>query len=160
MIIRFTVKIITNDQILEQIKLTYPIEWVYNFEKEIKWDLVFKSISIIESGNNPLARSDSGDGLLQILPQGSGGYLDEANRIAGYEKYQDEDRFCPEKSRSIWEDVMSYWNPKKDINKAIRFHNPNGGDEYFLKVFRVYKKLLKSNETISEINEIKKRIEV
>lgn len=157
MIISLSLQIMTNNEgIVREIKSLYPIEWIENLEKEIKWDLVFKSISIVESGGNPSATSTSGDGLLQILPQGSGGYLDEANRLAGYEKYTDRDRFCPDKSRLIWEDVMSYWNPKKDIHKAIRFHNPNGGNGYYNKVFKVYAKLLKANQTIKEITKLKK----
>lgn len=159
MVISLSLKIMTNNQALTDFKSLYPIEWINNLEKQIKWELVFTSISIIESKGNPLARSSSGDGLLQILPQGSGGYLDEANRLAGYQKYSNNDRFCPEKTRLIWEDVMSYWNPKKDVHKAIRFHNPNGGDEYYYKVYKVYSKLLKTNETITEIKELKKRIE-
>lgn len=112
-----------------------------------KWECLYQAIATVESGNNPKAVGSRGDGgIIQILPKGSGGYLDEANRLLKEDKYADKDRFCPVKSREIWNTVMKHRNPKRDIKRAIKLHNPRAGKSYYYKVIKVYYNLLISNK--------------
>lgn len=107
-----------------------------------EWENIYTAIVIVESRGNPMAIGSMGDaGLLQILPEGKGGYLDEANRLVGYRKYRNEDRFCPVLTREMWEVVMLHHNPQKSLKKAIKMHNPRGGQKYADKVIREYNKL-------------------
>ena len=72
------------------------------------------------------------------MPEGSGGYLDDANRLLRERRYTDKDRFCPVKSREIWEVVMKYRNPDKSLSKAIKLHNPGAGKLYSKRVQQKY----------------------
>ena len=122
-----------------------------NFNKQVadkeryKWDCVYWAISAVESEFNHLAIGSKGDGgVIQIMPKGSGGYLDEANRLLKEDKYTDKDRFCPVKSREIWEVVMRHRNPNKSLFKAIKLHNPKAGSLYLNKVIIKYEEFIKT----------------
>lgn len=112
----------------------------------LKWECIYQAIAYVESKNNPKAIGVKGDGgIIQILPKGRGGYLDEANRLLKEDRFADNDRFCPEKSREIWDVVMKHRNPEKSLLKAIKLHNPRASKLYGIKVTKEYYKLLKSN---------------
>ena len=122
----------------------YSEEQLRGFQLLQDWENIYTAIVIVESKNDRFAVGSKGDaGLLQILPKNSGGYLDEANRLAGYDKYRNKDRFCPVLTREIWEVVMLHHNPQKCLKKAIKMHNPRGGQKYADKVIREYEKLTK-----------------
>lgn len=103
---------------LDNIRLTRELERLN--EKDWEWDLLWEAVAIEESQQNPLAKNpySSASGYYQLLR----GYVAEANQILGYDKYSYNDRFSKEKSREMIEVVQSYYNPKKDIKKAIRLH--------------------------------------
>ena len=122
-----------------------------NFNKQVadkeryKWDCVYWAIAAVESEFiNSAVSSKGAAGVIQIMPQGSGGYLDEANRLLKEERYTDKDRFCPVKSREIWEVVMKYRNPGKSLSKAIKLHNPRAGSWYSKRVLAKYEEFSKT----------------
>lgn len=124
---------------------------VGNFNKQVtdeafyRWECVYWAISAVESEFNHLAIGSKGDGgVIQIMPKGSGGYLDEANRLLKEERYADKDRFCPVKSREIWEVVMKFRNPQKSLLRAIKLHNPNAGSWYSKRVLAKYEEFSKT----------------
>lgn len=64
------------------------------------------AIALVESANNPLAIGDDGKaiGMLQIHKI----VVDDVNRI--YDSYYTyEDRYCPRKSKEIFELYVTYW---------------------------------------------------
>lgn len=109
-----------------------------------KWEYLYIAICEVESGSNPTKVGTKGDGgIIQILPENAGGYLDEANRLLGFKRFKDKDRFCPVKSREIWEVVMKYRNPERSLLKAIRLHNPRAGKWYAERVTKKYEEFTK-----------------
>lgn len=116
------------------------------YDKDLySWECVYWAISSVESNFNHLAIGTKGDsGIIQIMPEGSGGYLDEANRLLKKREYTDKDRFCPKKSREIWEVVMKYRNPEKSLKRAIKLHNPKATAIYSEKVMNKYNEFIKT----------------
>lgn len=114
------------------------------YNKFFHWEMVYQSIAYVESEFNHLAVSNKGaGGIIQIMPKGSGGYLDEANRLLKEDRYVDKDRFCPIRAREIWDTVMKYRNPEKSLKKAIKLHNPKAGGWYEERVMKKYNELIK-----------------
>lgn len=99
-------------------------------------ELCYAAIVWVESKGNSLAVNPitGAAGLIQILPEdgynGHLGYLSEANRLLGQRVYTDQDRFCPVKTREIWEIVMAHRNPTYSVDRALQLHNPGGGQRY------------------------------
>lgn len=132
-------------------------DYVSYYKENVQWDLLYNSIVIIESnGNNYAVSSKGAVGQIQSLPKGRGGYLDEANRILGINKYENIDLHNPVKAREIWDTVMKHHNPEKSINKAIKMHNPRAGDWYKQRILKVYNKLIEENNQKIK-NYVKKR---
>lgn len=96
-----------------------------------EWDRFVKTLIFVESGGDSTAVGKSNDcGILQITPI----YVAEVNRIQSLIRYSLEDRFSVKKSLEMFEIIQSYYNPNKDIDKAISLHNPRAGKEYFNKI--------------------------
>ena len=113
-------------------------EKVLVIEKLSNWEILIKSIIQVESKGDRLAVGKTNDvGILQITPI----YVKEVNRIIGEEKYTLECRKSIEKSIEMFEIYQSYYNPNKDINKAIKLHNPGAGHWYKDKVLSYYKEM-------------------
>lgn len=119
------------------------------FEKiiESEWELMYDALCAVESEFDSLAYNNTADaaGIIQIRPI----YVEDVNRIQGTE-YTLEDRYSPVKSREMFEIYQSYYNPERDIEKAIRMHlngcnNYNINDWYFIRVTDVMKKLRKES---------------
>lgn len=114
-------------------------------EKLSNWEILIKSIIQVESRGDRLAIGKTNDvGILQITPV----YVKEVNRIIGEEKFTLECRKSIEKSIEMFEIYQNYYNPKKDINKAIKLHNPGAGIWYKKKVLNYYKIITELNEKI------------
>ena len=112
------------------------------------WENLYLSIVEVESRGDNMAISHKGAiGHIQILPKGKGGYLDEANRISGYDKYSNTDLYSSVKSREIWDIVMNHHNPERDINKAIRMHNPRAGTWYRQRILKQLSKYDKNKDS-------------
>lgn len=95
------------------------------------WEVLVEAIIQTESEGNPNAVGLTKDaGLFQITPI----YVKDANRIVGEERYSLQDRFSPDKSHEMFSIVQAHYNPGKNIDKAIRLHNPGAGKWYGDKV--------------------------
>jgi len=103
---------------------------IVNEKEKNDWDFLIESLIQIESeGNDDTIRYDTNAaGCLQETPI----YVREANRICGLigvnKIFSLNDRFNREKSIEMFNIVQGYHNPLKNINKAIKLHNPGAKD--------------------------------
>lgn len=107
-------------------------------------DKVMAAIIQVESKGNPRAFNKSGNcaGILQITPV----LVRQCNiwlkQKKSKKRYSLQDRFSKEKSVEMFYMIQDYYNPKHDIEKAIRLWNggPNytkrGTQRYYNKVIR------------------------
>lgn len=97
-------------------------------EDTLNWDEFKEALIFIESSGNPYAINESENalGLYQIRPI----YLDDCNRIVGYEKFDLADRTDPTIADEMFETYQEHYNKERDIYKAIKLHNPNAGSWY------------------------------
>lgn len=110
------------------------------------WDKLINAISIVESNKNPKAVSGDQVGLLQIRPI----MVKDCNRILKFQgsskRYSLKDRLNPKKSKEMFCIYQGYYNPKRNIEHAIRLWNggpsytKKGTQEYYQKVRKVYKR--------------------
>lgn len=104
----------------------------------LDWDIMYKAICYVESEFDSLAYNSSSNaaGIIQLRPI----YVKDVNRIQGT-KYTLKDRYNPKKCREMFEIYQSYYNPEKDIEKAIRIHlngcnNYNTNEWYLIRVVK------------------------
>ena len=113
------------------------------------WSDLIYAISEIESKHDTTAvsRNKMYYGHLQI----SMIMVKEANQICGSKRYTSNDRFNKEKSEEIFYLIQRKYNPKNNIERAIRIWNDgpkysikktNG---YYCKVMKAYNRRLESN---------------
>ncbi len=108
-------------------------------EKEkTDWEKLILALIEVESNGNENAIGKTNDvGILQITPI----YVADVNRILGNEIYCLNCRFDRQKSIEMFEIYQSHYNPNKNIERAIRLHNPRAGEKYREKVFNEFKKM-------------------
>lgn len=113
------------------------------------WTRVINAIIQVESSGNKNARNPVGDccGIMQITPV----VVKQCNIWLRGEKsskrYTLQDRYNPEKSKEMFLMTQKYYNPKNDVEKAIRIWN--GGPKYSVaktngylkKVMKHYRKM-------------------
>ena len=109
------------------------------------WSRVLKALATVESRNNPKAVSGDQVGLLQIRPI----LVKDCNRIlerrGSNKRYTLRDRYNPVKSREMFVIYQSQYNPKGNVERAIRLWNGGSGytvratQGYYNKVRRVMK---------------------
>jgi len=91
------------------------------------WGRVLKAIAYVESKNDPKAVSGDQVGLLQIRPI----MVRDCNRIlerrGSAKRYTLRDRYNPVKSREMFVIYQSHYNPKGNIERAIRLWNGGSG---------------------------------
>lgn len=108
-------------------------------EEVTEWDVFVEALIQVESEGNPFAVGKTNDlGILQITPI----YVKDVNRILGEERFTLDCRVDIDKSLEMFEIYQSYYNPDRDINRAIKLHNPGAGSDYKEKI-------------LSKINELK-----
>jgi len=99
------------------------------------WEMLIEALIQVESEGNPFAVGKTNDlGILQITPI----YVREVNRILKEDIYFLEHRTDIEKSIEMFEIYQAYYNPNKNIKKAIKLHNPGAGQWYTDKVMYVF----------------------
>lgn len=124
-------------------------EKVNTFHYGYDWSDLIYAISEIESKHDTTAVSSNKRyyGHLQI----SMIMVKEANQICGTKRYTSNDRFNKEKSEEIFYLIQRKYNPKNNVEKAIRIWNDgpkysirktNG---YYRKVMKAYNRRLESN---------------
>lgn len=100
-------------------------------EEVTEWDVFVEALIQVESEGNPFAVGKTNDlGILQITPI----YVKDVNRILGEERFTLDCRADIDKSLEMFEIYQSYYNPDKDINRAIKLHNPGAGSDYREKI--------------------------
>jgi hypothetical protein len=109
------------------------------------WGKVLKAIAYVESKHNPNAVCGDQVGLLQIRPI----LVKDCNRIlelrGSSRRYTLKDRFSASKSREMFVLYQSYYNPKGNVERAIRLWNGGsrytigGTQKYYQKVRRAMK---------------------
>ena len=110
---------------------------IFNTSAE-NWNKLIEAIIQVESGGNPRARSGSSVGILQITPI----CVKECNNILRTQKYSLSDRYNPEKSKEMFALIQNKYNPKHNIERAIRLWN--GGPKYSIKsTNRYFNKVMK-----------------
>ncbi len=114
--------------------------------------LLIESIAEVESGNDTTATNSasSASGHLQQLRI----IVDDCNKIDTSKHYKYSDRFNKQKAEEMFRIIQNKYNPKGDIEKAIRLWNGGPGyttastQAYYEKVRAVYNRRL--NEEIAE----------
>lgn len=102
------------------------------------WEMLIEALIQVESEGNPFAVGKTNDlGILQITPI----YVREVNRILKEDIYLLEHRTDIKKSIEMFEIYQAYYNPNKNIKKAIKLHNPGAGQWYTDKVMNVFNNL-------------------
>jgi hypothetical protein len=109
------------------------------------FDKLTFAIALTESRFNPKADSGAGDyGVLQLREI----YLAEVNRIAGT-SYTIEDAFDIDKSLAIFQALQAHYNPTKDLDKAIYYHNKSAA--YKRAVMENYELICRAEEVRSKL---------
>lgn len=111
------------------------------------WKKVIDAIINVESEGNPRAKSGSSVGLLQITPI----LVRDCNKILKRRKsskrYSLSDRFNRAKSIEMFMLIQSHYNPKSELERAIRLWN--GGLNYTKKgTQRYYEKVMKGVKSL------------
>lgn len=102
-----------------------------DFDEYDEWTILIRALMRVESDGNPYVNNITGAvGALQLMPS----YVEEANRIMGWQAFTQDDRLDVMKSVQMFTAVQGYHNPEKDIDKAIKLHNPKAGKLYYYKV--------------------------
>lgn len=125
----------------------------YANDENDNWNILIESIMKIESEFNPNVISANGQcvGILQITPI----VIKDCNRILkdfnSNVRYTLKDRLDKNKSIEIFNIIQEYYNPSKNIEKAIRLWNGGSSysktktEKYYQKVIKEYHKRLKEN---------------
>ena len=89
-------------------------------ENDYDWTPVIDAIIQVESKGNPNARSGIYCGVLQISPV----LVQECNNIlkrrGSAKRFTLNDRFNVKKSKEMFVIIQSYYNPKHNVERAIR----------------------------------------
>ena len=98
------------------------------------WDIMIEALIEVESkGNSQAVGAGNCVGILQLTPT----YVKEVNRILKERRFTLNCRKSREKSIAMFEIYQGYYNPTKNINKAIKLHNPGAGQSYLNKVHKI-----------------------
>lgn len=102
-------------------------------EKVSDWDIFVEALIQVESNGRADAVGKTNDvGILQITPI----YVKDVNRIIGEERYTLSCRTNVEKSLEMFRIYQDHYNPDRDIEKAIKLHNPKAGQSYRIKIIK------------------------
>lgn len=108
------------------------------------WETLIKAISAVESGNNENAVNGKHVGILQISPC----VVDDCNEICKEKRFKYSDRYSKEKSIEMFNIYQNKYNPKGELDKALRVWNGGPGytirgtNRYVKRVMKKYYELL------------------
>jgi hypothetical protein len=98
-----------------------------------EWKTYLEALSYVESrGNDSLIGSSNDVGRYQITPI----YVKEVNRILRKDVYTLDDRYSKSKSEEMIYILNKKYNPKFDIERAIKLHNPHAKPNYRTQIIR------------------------
>lgn len=114
-----------------------------NATKNFDWNPVMDAIIEVESNGNKHAKNGNQIGAMQITPI----LVADCNEILKQRKsakrFKLSDRFSIAKSKEMFLLIQSWYNPKNNVERAIRLWN--GGVNYSIKgTQRYYEKVLKA----------------
>lgn len=110
-----------------------------------RWGIFVEALINVESGGNEMALNKSGAaGILQLMPI----YVKEANRLLGDDIYTLNCRFDYRKSISMFYVIQNKYNPNRNIDIAIKLHNPTAGEWYSKRIYKEME-ILSNNQKIS-----------
>lgn len=84
------------------------------------WETFVQAMIWVESRGQIYAVNKDCVGIFQIRPI----YVKDVNRILKEERYTNDDRYHPKKSREMFDIIQNHYNPNKDMIRAIKLHNP------------------------------------
>ena len=111
--------------------------------EQFDWTPVMEAIILVESEGNPNAVSGNSVGAMQITPI----LVRDCNNILKKQKSKKRftlaDRYSVEKSKEMFLLIQAHYNPKNNIEKAIRLWN--GGNNYSVRATnRYYQKVMRN----------------
>ena len=93
---------------------------------ENEWSALIRALIQVESGGKSDVVGSCDDvGVLQITPI----YLEDVNRIAKAD-YTPEHRYDSTLSVEMFNIYQQHYNPEKNVERAIKLHNPGAGEWY------------------------------
>lgn len=97
-----------------------------------EWELLKQAIILTESNGNPNAIGKEKDfGIFQITPI----YVDEVNRLLGYNRFTHKDALDSLKSIEMFDIIQSYHNPTGCLKTALLKHNPNNTNKNYMTTY-------------------------
>lgn len=95
------------------------------------WQIMIMAMVGVESEYNAKITNNGASGYLQITPI----YVKEVNNLTDNKyEFDIEHTFNPYRTFHMFEIMNNYHNTERDIDKAIKLHNPGGGEQYKNKV--------------------------
>ena len=124
-------------------------EYIFIKDTLTEWEIFVMALVEVECERNPNAQSNKNAiGPLQITPI----YVEEVNRIYNT-NYKFEDAWDLNKSLEMFELTNDYYNPNRDIDKAIQIHNPGAGKWYSDRIKQRMKMVRFSEEVRIELKD-------
>lgn len=105
-------------------------------KENFDWNPVMDAIIQVESNGDPMAKSGSCIGVMQISPICVKECNDILKKRGSKKRYTMADRYDVGKSREMFVVIQSYHNPSNNVEKAIR--SWNGGQNYSVKGTQKY----------------------
>ena len=108
------------------------------------WNKVINAISKVESKENPSAESKDCVGILQIRPILVADVNEYLKTKGSNKRFKLSDRLNVEKSKEMFVIYQKRYNPKNNIEKAIRLWNGGCGyskaktENYYQKIMKYY----------------------
>lgn len=119
------------------------IEVTENCDSLTEWQVFVMALIEVECERNPNVKSNKNAiGPFQITEV----YVSEVNRLYNT-NFIFEDAWNLNKSIKMFELMNDYYNPNRDINKAIQIHNPGAGS-WYAKRIKERMKLIKFSELV------------
>ena len=102
-----------------------------------EWDMFTLALIGVESTFDSTALSDKdARGFLQLTSV----WVDEVNRLCAT-SYSYEDAWRTERAVELYELMQDHKNPGRDLETAIRLHNPRAGRWYARRIYRELEKV-------------------
>ena len=118
-------------------------EYVFIKDTLTEWQVFVMALVEVECERNPNAKSNKNAiGPFQITEV----YVAEVNRLYNT-NFIFEDAWDLNKSIKMFELMNDYYNPNRDIDKAIQIHNPGAGS-WYAKRIKERMKLIKFSELV------------
>lgn len=128
-------------EIAKQTRKKEVKEFISHKKDYDEWAIFIQALIQVESEGKENAIGTKNDvGVLQITPV----FVKEVNRILGKKKYSLKCRKNKKKSLEMFNILQAHYNPDKDIEKAIKLHNPRASLSYRIKILNQMKIIKKS----------------